>query len=246
MKILILGVGGRMGHEVARLAQAGNICAYGVDPAGCAELPTVRTLAEAAWDVDCIVDFSHHDATEALLSYARRRHLPAVIATTGQTPEQLDAIRAASSEIPIFRSANMSVGVALIRELARIAAKMMPTAEIEIVEAHHDRKLDAPSGTALMLADAICAVRPNAYPVCGRNGSGKRTPDEIGIHAIRMGNIVGEHEIFFGTDTQTVSIRHSAHDRALFAEGALAAASFLVNRPAGLYDMDDLMRASRN
>ena len=119
----------------------------------------------------------------------------------------------------------------------------MPDAEIEIIEAHHDRKLDAPSGTALAIADAICQVRPAATVVTGRSGYGKRTPDEIGIHAVRMGNIVGEHEVIIGTQNQTITLRHDAHDRALFAEGALAAAEFLQGKPAGLYSMADIVKA---
>lgn len=247
MRILILGVGGRMGHAVAQLALAGArgvTAVYGVDPAGSVDgVVSYRRLSDAECDVDCIIDFSHHGATGELLAYALSERLPVVIATTGQTAEELRQIDAAAADIPIFRSANMSLGVALLKELARMAAKMMPEAEIEIIEKHHDRKLDAPSGTALMLAEAIREVRPESYPVCGRSGSGKRTREEIGIHAVRMGNIVGEHEVLIGTDNQTISVRHTAHDRALFAEGALAAAEFLLRQPAGLYDMDDLIRA---
>ena len=117
----------------------------------------------------------------------------------------------------------------------------MPEAEIEIIEKHHNRKLDAPSGTALMIANALCEVRPEATINCGRSGQGKRTPEEIGIHAIRMGNIVGEHEVIVGTQNQTITLKHEAHSRALFAEGALAAAAFLVNQKPGLYDMKSLV-----
>ena len=127
--------------------------------------------------------------------------------------------------------------------MAKKAAAAMPEAEIEIIEKHHDRKLDAPSGTALMLSDAICQVRPEAYPVCGRSGQGKRTGEEIGIHSIRIGNVVGEHEVILGTQNQTLTLRHEAHDRALFAEGALAAAQFLIDKPAGLYNMTDIVNA---
>ena len=117
----------------------------------------------------------------------------------------------------------------------------MPEAEIEIIEKHHNRKLDAPSGTALMIAEAICDTRPGAYAKLGRSGQGKRTPDEIGIHAIRMGNIVGEHEVIVGTQNQTITLKHEAHSRALFAEGALAAAAFITDLAPGLYDMKSLV-----
>ena len=135
----------------------------------------------------------------------------------------------------------MSLGIALLCELAKTTAAAMPEAEIEIIEKHHNRKLDAPSGTALMLADAIKEVRPSAYSNLGRSGHGKRTHDEIGIHAIRMGNIVGIHEVIVGTASQTITLKHEAHDRALFAEGGIAAAEFLVKCGAGLYDMKSIV-----
>ena len=135
----------------------------------------------------------------------------------------------------------MSVGIALLCELAKSAAKAFPDADIEIIEKHHNRKIDAPSGTALMLAHALKKVRPEAYSKLGRAGQGKRCPEEIGIHAIRMGNIVGEHEVIIGTQNQTITLKHEAHSRALFAEGALAAAAYLYELPAGLYDMNSMI-----
>jgi 4-hydroxy-tetrahydrodipicolinate reductase len=138
----------------------------------------------------------------------------------------------------------MSLGVALLVELAKTAAAAMPDAEIEIIEKHHNRKIDAPSGTALMIANAIMDVRPDAYTNLGRSGQGKRTPEEIGIHAIRMGNIVGEHEVILGTQNQSVTLKHEAHSRALFAEGALAAAAFIIGCEKGLYDMKSLINGA--
>ena len=168
--------------------------------------------------------------------------LPVVLATTGQTAEEREYIGTASKKIPVFFAANYSLGIALLIELAKKAAQIMPDAEIEIVEKHHDRKLDAPSGTALAIADAIKSVKPEAFTVCGRSGQGKRSKDEIGIHAIRMGNIVGEHEVILGTASQTLTLKHEAHSRALFAEGALAAAEFLAGKAPGLYDMTDMVK----
>ena len=138
----------------------------------------------------------------------------------------------------------MSLGIALLVELAKTAARSFPDADIEIVEKHHNRKLDAPSGTALLLANAVKEVREDARFVCGRAGQAKRTPEEIGIHAIRMGNIIGEHEVIVGTDTQTITLKHEAHSRSLFAEGALAAADFLIGKGAGLYDMKSMIEES--
>jgi len=249
MNIMLVGMYGHMGREVVKLAEAGCRGArvvLGVDPgapegdAVCRRSFGEVTAAEIA-DVDCIVDFSHHSCTADLIAFSKANKLPVIVCTTGHTPEEAELVRSASDEIPVFFSANMSQGIALLVELAKKTAAAMPDAEIEIIEKHHDRKLDAPSGTALMLCDAIREVRPESYAVCGRHGNGKRTPEEIGVHAIRMGNIVGEHEVIIGTNNQTITLRHEAHDRALFAEGALAAAEFLAGRPAGLYTMRDIV-----
>ena len=242
MKILICGVGGRMGREVAKLALDGMrgavpVAGFDVLPVDTREFPTYTDWNTVTEVPDCIIDFSHHAGTEALLAYATAKKLPVVLATTGHTEEETEAIRRASEVIPIFHSANMSLGIALLVELAKTAAKAFPEADIEIVEKHHNRKLDAPSGTALLLARELQEVREDATPVCGRSGQAKREKNEIGIHAIRMGNIVGEHEVIIGTDTQTFTLKHEAHSRTLFAEGAIAAADFLIGKSAGLYDM---------
>ena len=246
MRILISGLGGHMGAEVAKLCAAGCRGAEavaGVDFIGweSCSLPCAPDFAHAETNVDCVVDFSHHSATAALLAFGKQHRIPLVIATTGQTDAERAAIEAAAKEIPIFFAANFSLGVALLIELAKRAAAAMPDAEIEIIEKHHDRKLDAPSGTARKIARAIQTVRPNAQIVTGRSGMGKRTKEEIGIHAIRMGNIPGEHEVLIGTNNQTITLKHETHDRALFAEGALAAAEFLQGKAPGLYDMTDLL-----
>ena len=246
MKILICGVGGRMGREVAKLALEGvrgavPVAGFDVVPVDTREFRTYTAWSLVEEEPDCIVDFSHHAGTEAMLAYAVQQKIPVVLATTGHTPEELDVIQKASEQIAIFRSANMSLGVALLVELAKIAAKTFPDADIEIIEKHHNRKLDAPSGTALLLANEIKQVRCDAHFVYGREGQAKREADEIGIHAVRMGNIIGEHEVIVGTDTQTVTLKHEAHSRALFAEGAIAAAEFIVGKPAGMYDMKSMI-----
>ena len=247
MNILLNGISGYMGREVAKLCESNYrtaSLALGVDPNGAYDgAPVYSSLDEivSTDGVDCIIDFSHHSVTPALIDFAIANNLPLVLCTTGHTNEEIELIHKASESIPLFYSGNMSLGIALLVELAKTTTAAFPEAEIEIIEKHHDRKVDAPSGTALMLANAIREVRPEAYANCGRSGQGKRTSEEIGIHSIRMGNIVGEHEVIIGTPSQTVTLKHEAHNRALFAEGAIAAAAFLVNQDAGLYDMKNMI-----
>lgn len=243
MKILISGVCGFMGQEVAKLCREGYRGAQwggGVDPAADGTDGCVGSFAQADTDVDVIVDFSHHTVTKELLDFAVSHRLPMVLATTGHTPQEKEMIHAAAKEIPLFFAANYSLGVALLIELAVQTAKAMPEAQIEIIEHHHDRKIDAPSGTALAIAEAIGQVR-DMQVVSGRSGHGKRTEREIGIHSVRMGNIVGIHEVLIGTKNQCITLKHEAYNRALFAEGALAAAAFLCGKPAGLYDMKSMI-----
>lgn len=245
IRVFICGMGGRMGQQVLATINAGyrdTVAVGGVDPNPTqGALPCYSSLSDVDVAMDCIIDFSHHSATAALTEYALSHHIPLVIATTGQTEAEMELIREAAKSIPVFYSANYSLGVALLVELAKKAAAAMPDADIEIIEKHHNRKIDAPSGTALMLAHAIQSVRPGTHLQTGRAGTAKRTLGEIGIHAVRMGNIIGEHEVLIGTDSQTITIKHESHSRALFAEGAIAAAAFLVHQDAGLYDMKSLL-----
>ncbi len=248
MKILICGVGGRMGREVAKMALDGARGAVPVAGFDIVPMDTREFRTYADWNAveetpDCIIDFSHHAGTAAMLDFAVARGIPAVVATTGHTDDEMNIIKEAAEKIPVFHSANMSLGIALLVELAKTTAKTFPDADIEIIEKHHNRKLDAPSGTALLLANAIREVREKARFVFGRSGQAKRESDEIGVHAIRMGNIIGEHEVIVGTDTQTVTLKHEAHSRALFAEGAIAAAEFVIGKPAGMYDMKSMIEA---
>jgi len=245
MKILISGISGFMGREVKKLClegYKGATLAGGIDPFS-EDCEVYKNLSDvpADLDVDCIVDFSHHSATAGLLEFAISRKVPIVVATTGHTEEETALIREAAKKTAVFYSRNMSLGIALLIELAKITALAMPEAEIEIVESHHNRKLDAPSGTALMIADTLLDVKPGSYTNLGRSGQAKRAPEEIGIHSIRMGNIVGIHEVIVGTKNQTITLKHEAHDRALFAEGGLSAAAFIIGKKAGLYDMASLI-----
>ncbi len=253
MKLLLNGIGGFMGKEVVAAAKRGYenaVLVGGIDLCGKTgeSIPCASTFAEAEQlfpqgTADCLIDFSNHSCTEELLRFAVTTKIPVVIATTGHTEEELRAIAQAAEEIPVFHSANMSVGVALLVKLAKTAAAAMPDAEIEIIEKHHNRKLDAPSGTAMMLYRELASVRTDTTANLGRSGNGKRTPNEIGIHAIRMGNIVGEHEVIVGTNTQAITLKHEAFDRALFAEGAIVAAGFVKDCQPGLYDMNDYLKS---
>lgn len=243
IRIIVCGASGHVGREVVRLAQedpafavAARVNRSGGD--GC-----LGSIADVKAEADVIIDFSHHEGTGALISYALAHKLPLVIGTTGHTPDELELIAKAAETLPVFKAANTSIGVAVLTSLIKQAAAAFPGAEIEIVETHHNRKLDAPSGTALALADAIASVRPDSKPVFGRHGRSKRESGEIGIHSLRIGNVVGEHEVIIDACSETLILTHKANDRAMFADGALSAAEFIVGRPAGLYGMEQLTEA---
>lgn len=242
MRIILNGACGRMGRVlqtmIAEGCQGASLAAA-VD-AFSNEDGILPSLSQFQGEADCIIDFSNHAATSALCSFAAERSLPLVIATTGQTSEERDVITETAKQIPIFFSGNMSLGIAVLTRLVRTAAKMFPDADIEIVESHHNQKLDVPSGTALMLARAVQEARPDAVPLVGRHENGKRTRQEIGIHSLRMGNTVGIHEVIVNTGSQILTLKHEAQDRSLFAEGALSAAAYLIGKQPGLYNMDDL------
>ena len=192
-------------------------------------------------EADVVIDFSHHTAVSDVLAYAKTIGAAAVIGTTGHTPEEKALITAAAREIPVFFSGNMSLGIAVLCRLAKQAAAAFPEADIEIVEIHHTRKVDAPSGTALMLFNAIREVRPEAVANCGRAGEGKRTKQEIGISALRLGNVVGIHEIHIHTANQSLTLKHESGSRAMLADGAVEAARFMVGKEKGLYNMESML-----
>lgn len=248
MNIIICGVGGRIGRELVTLS---NNCYHGIKavagvdvvPVKDTDFPCYTSWNDVKETADCIIDFSNHAGTADLIDFATKKNIPILIATTGHTEQEITLITQASTKIPVFFSANMSMGIALLIELAKITAKAMPEANIEIIEKHHNRKLDAPSGTALLLANELKEVRTDAEFKLGRAGNAKREKNEIGISAVRAGNIVGDHEIIICTDSQTLTLKHEAHDRALFAEGALSAAKYLVEQKApAMYDMKTMMK----
>ena len=242
MNVLLNGACGRMGKEVEKLVEASeelNMVAR-VDKMA-SESGVYTDINDFGGKADVIIDFSNHLGTKELMDYAVRTGTPTVVCTTGQTDDELEIINKAAEKIAVFRSANMSLGVALLVDLAKQTAAVMPDADIEIVETHHNRKQDAPSGTALLIADAIKSVREKSKYVFGRSGHAPREKNEIGIHAVRRGNIVGIHEVLVSTDSQTITLKHEAHSRALFAEGAISAANFIKDKPAGIYDMNSIV-----
>lgn len=244
MKIIVSGALGHMGREVGRAAAENGIeVAFGIDLAeGDAAFPLYTTFAEApAADGAVIIDFSAPDSLTDLLAYAVKEHAPAVLATTGYTEEQLCAVDAAAKEIPVFRSANMSFGVAVLKKLSAVASAALESFDIEITETHHRRKADAPSGTALLLADAVMAAcKEEKHTVCGRSGRHVRQKSEIGIHALRGGTVAGEHSVCFFGLSERIVLSHTAENRGVFASGAVRAAAFLAGQGPGLYGMDDM------
>lgn len=238
MKAVICGANGAMGKLICGIL--GDEVTGRVSLDGENGVPrTFRELGTVAADV--VVDFSHHTAAASVLEYAKKIGAAALIGTTGHTQAEKELIEAAAREIPVFYSGNMSLGIAVLCRLAKEAARYFPDADIEIVEAHHNRKVDAPSGTALMLFNAIKEVRPNAWANCGRSGECKRTRDEIGISALRMGSVVGGHEVILHTGTQQLTLRHEAVTRAMLADGAVEAARFLLGKKPGLYNMESIL-----
>ena len=247
-RILLSGCNGKMGRIIAGCVRERKDCTIvaGIDPCGRPfdGFPVFTAPADCAVKADVIIDFSHPNALEPLLQYAASTHIPAVIATTGLSEAQVALIREMSASVPLFFTANMSLGVNLLMELAKKAAAVLGGQfDIEIIEKHHNQKIDAPSGTALMLADAISDVlkkRPQ-YVYDRHAVREKRTKNEIGIHAVRGGTIVGEHEVLFAGHDEVLTLSHSAMSKEVFATGSINAALFLCGQLNGLYNMGDLV-----
>ena len=238
MRCILWGANGAMGKLIDSILKDEIVGRVSID--GENGVPrTARELGRV--EADVVIDFSHHTAVSGVLEYAEAIGAAAVIGTTGHTPEEKAMIQAASQRIPVFYSGNMSLGIAVLCRLAKQAAAAFPQADIEIVEVHHTRKVDAPSGTARMLFEAVKSVRPNAYEHDGRSGECKRTKDEIGISALRMGTVVGVHEVILHTGTQQLTLKHEAVTRAMLADGAVDAARFMLGKPTGLYNMESIL-----
>ncbi|MDR3766654.1 MAG: 4-hydroxy-tetrahydrodipicolinate reductase [Butyricicoccus sp.] len=251
LKIALSGCNGRMGRVIADICSKKEnmkiVAGFDINAVKLADFPVYADPFEFSGAADVVIDFSNPASTSHLLEYCIQNRTPVVICTTGHSPEQLAQIGAAAGKIPVFRSGNMSIGINLMLDLLKKCASVLGDGyDVEIVEAHHNQKLDAPSGTALMLADAVSSALPYdaQYEYDRHERREKRPPHEIGIHSIRGGTIVGEHSVLFCGRDEVIEIKHSAHSREVFAVGAVDAAAFLAAQTApGLYDMSHVIAA---
>lgn len=248
-KIILSGAGGQMGCTLKRIISERNdyivVAGISKNSKGVGNFPIFNSPDEINVDADVIIDFSNPALLDSLLSFAIRQKMPIVICTTGFSDEQINKIKDASKLIPIFFSGNMSIGVNLLIELAKKAALALGSnVDIEIIEKHHNKKIDAPSGTALMIANAINSVNgQNLNYVYERHSKrATRSHSEIGIHSIRCGTMVGEHDVIFAGKDEVLTLSHTAQSKGIFAVGAINAAIFLLSKPAGLYNMSDLLK----
>ena len=248
--VLICGANGKMGCVVADIISNTPDCEViaGIDkaPELPAHFPVFTDFDDLKYNIDVIIDFSHPSLLDSLLKFAIKNKIPTVIATTGYNDEQRKKIEDASKHIPVFFTYNMSLGINLLVELAKTAANILGNNfDIEIIEKHHNQKIDAPSGTAYMLADAINSVFDNKleYEFDRHAKREKRSKNEIGIHAVRGGTIVGEHDIIFAGRDEVITLSHSAASKEVFAAGAVKAALFLKNCTPGIYDMGMIIKS---
>ena len=249
IRIIIHGCCGRMGHIITEICEkdektqvVAGVDAFGDAYAG---FPVYKSLEDCP-EADVVIDFSTVSAVDGLLSYCTKKNLPVVVCTTGLSEEQTESLHSAADKIAVLKSANMSVGVNLLEALIAQAAPKLAAAgfDIEIVEKHHNQKIDAPSGTALALADAANAALGNEYEyVYDRTVRRMKRPvKEIGISAVRGGSIVGDHDVIFAGQDEVITLSHRAYSRAVFGKGAVEAAKFLAGREAGFYTMSDVLR----
>lgn len=237
-----------MGKEIINAVEKQNdlkiVCGFDREKSEDGVFKIYNKIEDIEQDVDVIIDFSVPVATFEILKFARKNHIPTVIATTGFNEQELNEIENISKEIPIFKSSNMSLEINLMVNLVQKVAEVLKESDIEIIEAHHNKKIDSPSGTAILLADAINKVFEGEkyYNFDRMSKREKRDKKEIGFSSIRGGNIVGEHTVQFYGENETLEITHKSYSRQVFAEGALKAARFIVNHSVGLYDMEDLVK----
>ena len=247
MKLIINGYSGTMGQVLTKCALADEEIELvaGVSPLHHdvnGQFSTYSTFAEVKEDADVVIDFSNPLALDGILEYCLNTKTPVILATTGYNDEEMAKIHEAAKQIPIFLSFNMSLGVNILLKLVKEAAKNLANFDIEIIEKHHNKKVDSPSGTAVMIANAVKEIREQSEFIYGRHGrTGKRQQNEVGIHAVRGGTIVGEHSAIFAGNDEILEINHSARSKNVFAEGAIAAAKYLVNQDPGFYNMDDML-----
>lgn len=249
IKILMHGCNGRMGQMISGLVRDEEelMIAAGVDTyQGVSnEYPVFGSIDACDDDVDVVIDFSNAAAADAVMEYCAKRQIPLVFCTTGLSEEQLQKLEDTAKQTAVLKSANMSLGINLLLKLLKDAAKVLAPAgyDIEIVEKHHNQKLDAPSGTALALADSINEAMDGSYVYTYDRSQvrRKREKKEIGISAVRGGTIVGEHEVLFAGLDEVIELKHTAYSRSVFGKGAVEAARFLAGKPAGMYDMSDVI-----
>lgn len=247
INLLISGALGRMGKKVFEASQNADkvIPVCGVDikeDFSNANFPIFDGFDKISKKIDVLVDFSSPSNLDNVLEFCLNNKVPAVLCATGYTEQQIEKISKASENIAVFRSGNMSLGVNVLIDLVKKAAAALYGFDVEIIEKHHNNKVDAPSGTALMLADAVKNVDQEKFYIYGREGiCGKRNQKEIGIHAVRGGNIVGEHDVIFAGNFETITLSHQATDRSVFAEGAVKAVIYLADKTSGLYNMNDVI-----
>lgn len=247
MNILLNGANGRMGKEIILATKSQEnmniVCGFDREENLAEEFPIYNNTQNIKENIDVIIDFSVPAATFKILEFAKVNKIPVVVATTGFSGGELEKIKEISKELPIFRSSNMSLDINLMASLVQKIAEVLSESDIEIIETHHNKKIDSPSGTAILLADAINDVFENKkeYNFDRMNKREKRSKKEIGFSAIRGGNVVGEHTVQFFSDNETLEITHKSYSRQVFAEGALKAASFIVNQENGLYNMKNLV-----
>lgn len=247
IRAILCGASGKMGGFVASAAENDSEISIvaGIDKVNSGEkFPVFSSFSDINVDADIIIDFSNVALLDSMLDYALSQNIPLVIATTGYTEEQTGKIKKASEKIPIFFTFNMSVGVNLIAALAKKAASILGDGfDIEIIEQHHNQKIDAPSGTAIMLANTVNSVFGDSlnYEYDRHSVRRKRPKNEIGIHSVRGGTIVGKHDVIFAGHDEVITISHEAQSKEVFAVGAVRAAKFLYGKKAGLYDMNSMM-----
>lgn len=248
-KVLLSGCCGRMGRFVAEIIKSRKDCEIvaGIDIIDDSSLgfPVFGGYDEVNVDTDVIIDFSNPALLSDMLAYAKKTSTAIVLATTGLSDEQIASVEEAAECVPVFFSYNYSMGVSLLCELSKIAARVLGNGfDVEIVEAHHNQKLDAPSGTAIMLGNAVKEELPDAYFEYDRHSKRqKRDANEIGIHSIRGGTIVGEHSVMFAGNDEIVTLSHSARSRAIFATGAVNAAVFIADKDSGMFSMSELINS---
>lgn len=249
IKLIMHGCNGAMGQVISKIVEEteGSVMVAGIDRVdeGKNDYPVFTDIKECNVEADAIIDFSAAPAVDALLDYAVEKQIPVVVCTTGLSDEQLEKLEEASKKVAVLRSANMSLGVNTLLKLVNAATKVLAEAgfDIDIVEKHHRKKLDAPSGTAIALADAINDALNHEYEyVYDRSERREQRPvKEIGISAVRGGTIVGEHEVIFAGQDEVIEFKHTAYSKAIFGKGAVSAAMFLAGKPAGLYNMSHVI-----